>query len=62
MVVLTTVGNKCDLDKREITSEEGKKLAARYEGMYLETSAKTATGIEAVFSAIARYTFSTSPI
>jgi GTPase SAR1 family protein len=49
------VGNKCDLtDKREITSDEGKKLAAKYEGIYLETSAKTANGIESVFSAIAR--------
>lgn len=51
---LVIVGNKCDLDKREVTVEEGKRLAARYEGMYLETSAKTATGIEAVFTSVAR--------
>jgi hypothetical protein len=44
------VGNKADLgDARAVTPEEGADLAASHGMLFAETSAKTATGVAAVF-------------
>lgn len=43
------VGNKIDLEHK-VTTEEGKKLAKELNMPFLETSARTGTGIEKAFS------------
>ena len=49
-IIIYLVGNKIDLNnKRIITNEEGKKLAAEYNIKYYETSAKNSIGVEEVF-------------
>jgi RNase H-fold protein (predicted Holliday junction resolvase) len=49
------VGNKCDLeDEREVTTEEGEKLAASLSCTYVEASAETGDGVEDAFTEIAR--------
>jgi GTPase SAR1 family protein len=49
------VANKCDqLDKREVTKEEGMDLAKTHNMPYVECSAKTANGVESVFVTIAK--------
>jgi Ras-related protein Rab-1A len=48
------IGNKVDLEsQREVSTEQLKKFAERYNMPYLETSAKDATNVEKVFSTIA---------
>lgn len=39
------VGNKIDLDYREVTTQEGKEKAARFGVPYMEISAKTGQNI-----------------
>ena len=40
-VPLVLVGNKCDLlNDREVTTDEGRKLAEQMKAIFLETSAK----------------------
>lgn len=49
------VGNKCDLEEsREVTTQEGKDLAASWGVPFLETSAKRRINIEEVFYELAR--------
>jgi small GTP-binding protein len=49
-VPLMIVGNKCDLvDKRQVATEAGKELAERQGLIFMETSAKANTNIEAAF-------------
>ena len=44
------IGNKCDLnDRRVVSTEEGKELADSLGVAYIETSAKTANGVEESF-------------
>ena len=53
-VPILLVGNKADLaDLREVTTSEGKALAARLDMHFLETSAKTAAGVQEAFWVIA---------
>jgi len=42
-------GNKADVSPREVTVEEGKTIADKYQFPYIETSAKTRYNIEEVF-------------
>ena len=54
-VPLLLVGNKSDLNEyREVTTAEGRRLAASFGVPFLETSAKTRDNIEEVFSVIVR--------
>ena len=44
---LVLIGNKCDLEeKREVTEEEGKKMADKFGFLFFETSNKNGTNIE----------------
>ena len=43
------VGNKDDLENREVTEEEGKELAEKYDLKFFETSALNGHNIEEVF-------------
>jgi small GTP-binding protein len=49
-VPLVICGNKCDLEEKRVVSRaEGEQLAARWEGMYWETSALANINIEEAF-------------
>ncbi len=48
------VGNKCNETKREVTEEEGKKLADEFGLAYFETSTETNQNINEVFEYLAR--------
>lgn len=49
------VGNKCDADdKRKVTFEEGKDLAAHYNVKFIETSAKNSRNVIEAFQLLAR--------
>lgn len=51
---LALVCNKIDLEPREITTEEGQKLAEKYKAKYFETSAKMNLYVEDVFNYMVR--------
>jgi small GTP-binding protein len=53
-VPLIIVGNKCDLDNRQVPTAEGQELAQRQGLIFLETSAKTNTNIEAAFQEMSK--------
>ncbi|KAH0787255.1 ras-related protein Ral-A [Histomonas meleagridis] len=47
------LGNKCDLaDQRQVPSQEGKAIADKYKGLFLETSAMTKAGVDEAFQKI----------
>lgn len=46
------VGNKADLKDREIERQEGLLLARSWSAPYMETSARTGDGVEAVFETV----------
>lgn len=46
------IGNKCDLNEREVTTEEGKKLAEENGMKFFETSAKNDINVKETFEAI----------
>lgn len=49
-VIRLLVGNKCDaMDRRKVTIEEAKDLAAHYNVQYIETSAKADQGVVDAF-------------
>ena len=49
------VGNKCDNeDKRKVTLEEGKDLAAHYNVKFVETSAKNSKNVIEAFSTLTK--------
>ena len=48
-VIKVIVANKTDLDDRDVSSMEGRELAAEYGCDYFETSAKTGEGVNQVF-------------
>lgn len=48
------VGNKCDLEEsRQVTTEEGEQLAAKFNMVFYETSAKTGHSVQDAFLGIA---------
>ena len=54
-VIKILAANKCDLvDEREITPDQGKEQAKRFNLTYLESSAKTNIGIEEMFGKACR--------
>ena len=50
--VLILVGNKIDINRREVTNEEGMNFANERNMKYFETSAKTGYGIKEAFNQI----------
>jgi len=52
--VFLLVGNKSDQTKREVTPEEGRRLAQQFNCQFMETSAKTSQNVEKVFSYLVR--------
>ncbi len=53
-MVVMLIGNKCDLEKREVSTEEGQRFADKHGLIFLETSAKTAHNVEEAFLSTAR--------
>ena len=53
-VHLVLVGNKCDLDKREVTKEEGLELANKNKMVFFESSAKNNIFIDDIFNQSAK--------
>eukprot|EP01125_Pyxidicula_operculata_P007671 TRINITY_DN259_c0_g1_i1.p1 TRINITY_DN259_c0_g1~~TRINITY_DN259_c0_g1_i1.p1 ORF type:complete len:188 (-),score=17.72 TRINITY_DN259_c0_g1_i1:74-637(-) len=54
-VPMILVGNKCDLaDQRVITTEQGQKLAEKFDCAHIEVSAKTRVNIDEVFCSVVR--------
>src|SRR3990167_10226979 len=55
-VPMIIVGNKTDLeDQRVITKEQGQQIANKYNCPFVETSAKTKTNVDFVFSELLEY-------
>mmetsp|Transcript_135331 Transcript_135331/g.263606 ORF Transcript_135331/g.263606 Transcript_135331/m.263606 type:complete len:213 (+) Transcript_135331:60-698(+) len=48
-LVIMLIGNKCDLERREVSYEEGEKFARENGLIFRETSAKTAQNVEEAF-------------
>ncbi|XP_003375977.1 Ras-related protein Rab-18 [Trichinella spiralis] len=48
------IGNKVDLNEREVTEEEAAKFAWSNSMLYLETSAKTSKGVQMAFEELVR--------
>ncbi len=48
-VVIALAGNKCDLDKRKVETEEAQQYALDNDIIYMETSAKTALNVRNLF-------------
>merc|ERR1712151_513219 len=48
-MAIMLIGNKCDLERREVSFEEGEKFAREHGLIFCETSAKTAQNVEEAF-------------
>lgn len=48
------VGNKIDLERREVTREEGLRFAKKHQTIFVETSAKTSEGVGDAFEEVVR--------
>mgnify|MGYP002413258109 CR=1 FL=1 len=48
-MVIILIGNKCDLDKWQVSKEEGERFAKENGLIFMETSAKTAENVEEAF-------------
>jgi small GTP-binding protein len=53
-VPLIVVGNKCDRDDRQVSTEAGQALASNQGLIFLETSAKMNTNIETAFQELSK--------
>jgi GTPase SAR1 family protein len=52
-LVVSLIGNKCDLDdQRQVSTEEGKNFAVKNEIAFLETSAKDKTNVNKAFQMV----------
>ncbi|CUV04148.1 unnamed protein product [Cryptosporidium hominis] len=52
-MTIILVGNKSDLDRREVTTEEGVEFAEQNGLLFIETSAKTSNNVEEAFLKVA---------
>ncbi|XP_050307124.1 ras-related protein Rab-18-B-like [Anthonomus grandis grandis] len=48
-IVKMIVGNKIDVDRREVTREQAMAFARRHQTLYIEASAKTKHGVQSAF-------------
>merc|ERR1712037_857001 len=48
-IVKMLVGNKCDLEDRVVSKDDGIKLARKHQMMFIESSAKTREGVQCAF-------------
>lgn len=53
-VIKMIVGNKVDLSDREVTREEGIAFAREQSTLFIESSAKTAVGVQDTFEELVR--------
>lgn len=53
-ITILLIGNKCDLEGREVETEEGVEFAKQHNLIFLETSAKTALNVEEAFTYTAK--------
>lgn len=53
-VNIVLVGNKCDLENREVTQEQGQEMADEFGINYYEASAKTGENITEIFETLAK--------
>lgn len=61
-IPMILLGNKADLkEAREVTAEQGEKLAEKYRIKFYETSAKTRTNIEEAFFDLVRLVLHLKP-
>eukprot|EP00767_Chilomastix_cuspidata_P001978 gnl/Chilomastix_cuspidata/210.p3 GENE.gnl/Chilomastix_cuspidata/210~~gnl/Chilomastix_cuspidata/210.p3 ORF type:complete len:197 (+),score=108.52 gnl/Chilomastix_cuspidata/210:1-591(+) len=61
-ILMTLVGNKCDLeDERQVTAEQGQEKAAAWGCDFLETSALDGTNVAKLFEDIARRMIAAEP-
>lgn len=51
------VGNKIDLEKREVSRDEGIRLAKRHATLFIESSAKTKDGVQTAFQELVQKVF-----
>ncbi|CAL6092237.1 Ras-related_protein Rap-1b [Hexamita inflata] len=51
-VPMLLVGNKCDLEDREVTTEQGQQLADQYGCSFIEASARENINIQQIFTKI----------
>ena len=51
---LVLLGNKCDMEQRAVTEEQGNKMAEELKVSYFETSALTGQGINEAFNELTR--------
>jgi GTPase SAR1 family protein len=49
-IAIVLIGNKCDVDNREVSTEEGSSVANEFGLKYFETSALNNTNIEDAFN------------
>lgn len=52
--VKMVVGNKVDIEERQVTQEEGLAFARQESTLFVESSAKTAAGVEQTFEELIR--------
>mmetsp|Transcript_9647 Transcript_9647/g.16200 ORF Transcript_9647/g.16200 Transcript_9647/m.16200 type:complete len:91 (+) Transcript_9647:385-657(+) len=52
MVIITLVGNKCDLPNREVKYDEAMEFAQKMNLNYIEVSAKTGKNVKSAFHQI----------
>jgi small GTP-binding protein len=54
---IVLIGNKCDLENRDVDTQEGEEYAKKYNCKFYETSAKTGQNVNEVFHDIALLTY-----
>ena len=53
-LILMVVGNKVDLEGRQVSIEEGRQFSKDISALFMESSAKTKIGIKAIFEELVR--------